>query len=267
MSETTPSEWLRDKWHFKFDEFKATMDRSEKECVDLRKIDELLFMLVCVHVSFKKIPSFIVEKGAEGRIISDKYSHSLFFHCLLESFPISSRIMFLSACGLYKNAYHSIRYALESMVQTLYIDSKHPYADRYTKTAILKEVENLSDYHGVRLLKAIEIENKAQIMTEYKNIDDEYKNLSRKVHFTYMQILTTSKDFLEKSLRPTKVDCAEVSKIYDSMRTVYDFFMFLLLNYFPELKEPLAENKEFAKTAKDHKLKLVCKTLNIKTNS
>lgn len=86
MSETNSSEWLRDKWHFKFDEFKATIDRSEKECVDLRKIDELLFMLVLVHVSLKKIPSFIVEKGAEGRIISDKYTHSLFFTVFLSRF-------------------------------------------------------------------------------------------------------------------------------------------------------------------------------------
>lgn len=146
------------------------------------------------------------------------------------------------------------------------MDSKHSNVDLYTKTEILKEVENLPHYRGVQLLKSLEIENKEQIMTEYKNIEDEYKNLSKKVHFTYRQILITSKDFMEKSLRPTKVDCAEVSKIYDSMRTVYDFFLFLLVNYFPELKEPLAENKEFAKTAKDHKLKLVCKALNIKAN-
>jgi hypothetical protein len=263
MSKTNPFEVLRDKWHFKFDDFKTTIDKSEKECGDLRKIDELLFMLFCTITSLKKIPSFIVEKEVEGRIISDKYKNSLYFHCFLEMFPVFSRIMFLCACGLYKNAYHSIRYALESMVQTLYIDSKHPYADLYTKTEILKEVENLPKYHGVQLIISFEIENKKQIDAEYNHIKDEYSNLSKKVHFTYLQIVATSKDFMDSSLIRKRIDCTEVSKIYHSMRTVYDFFMFLLLSYFPELKEPLAENKEFAKTAKDHELRLVCRTLKI----
>lgn len=137
---------------------------------------------------------------------------------------ISSCTVFLTACGLYKNVYHNIRYALESMVQTLYMDSKHSYADFPTKIAILIEVENLPRYRGVQLLKSLEIDNKEQIMREYSRIKEEYESLSRKVHFTFRQLLMTSKDFMESTLRSTKVDCREVRNIYDSMRTVYDFF-------------------------------------------
>lgn len=260
MDETSISERLRkDKWHFNFDEFQAFLEKSKRECTDLQKIHELFFMLACTLVSLSKIPSFFDE----NRYISEKYSQSLVFHCFLELLRSSSCIVFLSGCGLYKNAYHNIRHALESIVQTLYIDTRHPYVDFPSKIEILKEVEDIPQYHGVKLLKVLEIDHKEEIMKEYDRINKEYRNLSRKVHFTYRQLLVTSKDFMESSLRSTKTDCSEVSNIYNSMRTVYDFFFFLFLTYFPEIRKPLAENTEFIETAKSHNLTLLTKALGI----
>jgi len=169
----------------------------------------------------------------------------------------------MTACGLYKNAYHNLRYALESIVHCVYIDLKHPNADFRTKIEILNEVENLPQYHGVKLLKVLEINNKEEIRREYERINKEYKKLSRNVHFTYKQLLVTAKNVMEHRVSSTVTDCTEVSKIYDSMKIVYGFFLFLFLSYFPELKEPLAKNEEFVKTVKDHNLKLVCKILKV----
>lgn len=260
LSKTNSFEWLRrEKWHLNFDEFQVATEKSKKECGDLLKIFEFVFMLTCTLVAFSKIPSFFDENG----IMSERYSQSLLFHCFLELFRISSCNVFLTACGLYKNVYHNIRYALESMVQTFYLDSKHPHIDFPTKIEILKEVENLPNYRGVQLLKSSKTDKKEQIMREYRKIKEEYESLSRKVHFTYRQLLMTSKDFEESTLHSTKVDCGEVRNIYDSIRTVYEFFFLLFLTYFPEIKKPLTENKEFVKTVKDHNLKLLCKILRI----
>jgi len=258
MEKTNISERLRrDKWHFNFDEFQETLEKSKKECPHLQKINELFFMLACTAASLSKIPSFFDEDA----YISDKYSQSLVFHCFLELLRSSSCTIFLSGCGLYKNAYHNIRHVLESIVQTLYIDTRHPYVDFPTKIEILKEVEDLPQYRGVQLLKALEIDYKEEIMKEHIKINEEYKNLSKKVHFTYRQLLVTSKDFMESSLRSTKADCNEVSNIYYSMRTVYDTFFFLFLIYFPEIRKPLSENIEFIETAKNHNLTLLLKVL------
>lgn len=260
MNKTNSFEWLqREKFHVKFDEFQIAAEKSKKECGDLPKIEELLFMLACTLVAFSKIPSVFDE----NRIMIERYSQSLLFHCFIELFRISSCNIFLTACGLYKNVYHNIRFTLESMVQTSYMDSRHPHVEFPTKIEILKEVEDLPRYRGVQLLKSLKIDNKEQIMREYRKIKEEYESLSRKVHFTYRQLLMTSKDFEEYTLRSTKVDCSEARNIYDSMRTVYDFFFLLFLTYFPEVKKPLTENKEFVKTVKDHNLRLLCKMLRI----
>lgn len=260
MNKTDSFEWLRrDKWHYNFEEFQAAMDRSKQECADLKKIHEFFFMLSCICVTFYKMPSFFDK----DRMMTERYSQSLVFHCFLESLRISSCNTFLSASGLYKNAYHNIRYVLESIVQSLYMDSRHSMVYFPTKTEILEEVEDLPQYRGVQLLKAIKTDNKEQIMREYNRINEEYKNLSKKVHFTYRQLLETSKDFGESNLRSTKVDCTEVTEIYNSMKTVYDFFFLLLFTHFTEVKEPLTKNEEFVKAVKEHELKLTCEILGI----
>ncbi len=258
MKRKDPSEWLRrENWHFNFKDFHKTLEKSVKECTELPKINELLFIVGWIFATFLKIPKFFVE----GKV-SEKYRQSLTFTCFIEFMHNSNCTTFLTASGLYKNAYHNLRYALESIVHSTYIDLRHPDSDFKTKIEILDEVENLPAYHGVKLVKDLEISNKDDIMREYDKINKEYKKLSRNVHFTYRHLLVTEKNIIESSVHSTEMDCSEVSRIYDSMKTVYDFFIFLFLSYFPELKEPLTKNEEFTKAVKDHNLNLVCKILN-----
>lgn len=259
MSKHYSFEWLRrDKWHFYFDDFHKTLEKSKQECPDLSKINELLLVVACVFASFSKLSSFFIK----GKV-SEAYSQKLTFTCLIDLLRSSNSTTFMIACGLYKNAYHNIRYALESIVHSLYMDLRHPTVDFLTRIEILNEVEDLPNYRGVQLLKALEINNKEEIMREYDMISKEYKKLSKNVHFTYRQLLVTAKNVMESRVGSITTDCNEVSKIYDSMKIVYDFFLFLLLSYFPEIKRPLVKDDEFTKTVKDHNLKLVCQVLNI----
>ena len=259
MSKKDHLDWLRrEKWHFSFKEFPKNLKKSIAKCHDLQKINELLLIVALVYASFVKLPSIFIDKK-----VSKAYSQKLTFTCFIDLMRTTNCTTFMIGNGLYKNAYHNIRYSLESIVHSLYMDLRHPNADFQTKIEILDEVENLPNYRGVKLVKALEINNKDEIMREYKGINKEYKKLSKNVHFTYRQLLVTAKKVRESNVHSTEIDCTEVSKIYDSMKTVYDFFLFLVLSYFPELKEPLAKNEEFTQTVIDHNLKLVCKVLQI----
>lgn len=256
MSKANSFEWMRrDKWHIpKFDEFQAVMEKSKKECGDLHKLNELILTLGFTLLAFPKIPSFFNE----NRFISEKYSQSFVFTSFMELLRGSARIVFLTGCGLYKNAYHDIRYALESIVQSYYLDSRHPNADFPTKIAILKEVEDLPQYRGVRLIKKFRLPKK-----DMKILNEEYGRLSRKIHFTHGQLVVTATDVMESSYCSAEVDCSEVSNVYYSMRMLYGIFFFLFLTYFPEVRTTLLENNEFVKIVKDHNLNLLSKVLSI----
>lgn len=138
----------------------------------------------------------------------------------------------------------------------MYIDSKHPNIDFPTKMEILKEVEDLPDYRGVRLIKKLEIEHKDEIKKEYKK-------LSAKVHFTHEQLAVTASDVMDSNYHATNVDCTEVSNVYDSMRMLYDIFFFLFLAYFQEIKEELKTNIGFIEQIKVHNLVLLSKALDV----
>ncbi len=106
------------------------------------------------------------------------------------------------------------------------------------------------------MVQKLGIEDKDKII-------EQYKRLSAKVHFPNEQHVVTASDIMESNYHATKVDCNEVSNIYDSMRIFYDIFLFLFLIYFPELKKPLIENTEFVKIVKDHNLYLLLKALRL----
>ena len=163
MSEKPRLDWFRrEKWNLNFEDFSKCSEKSIEQCSDLFKINELLFIVGWVYASFLKIPSFFVNHK-----VSKTYSQKLAFTCLIDLMHSTNCTTFMTACGLYKNAYHNIRYALESIVHSVYMDLRHPNADFRTKIEILNEVENLPKYHGVQLLKALEINNKEEIMREY----------------------------------------------------------------------------------------------------
>jgi len=252
MSETKYDGMIRkDKWHFpKFDDFQNAMEKSKIECPDLTKMNELIVTLGLTLTTFSKVPSFFNK----DRYVSERYSQSLFFTCFINLLRSSFDTVYLCGCGLYKNAYLNIRYALESIIQSLYLDSKHPNTDFPTKIEILKEVQDLPEYRGVQLVKKLDIVHK-------KEIEEEYRKLSKKIHFTYRQLVVTSYTIMEHSFGPTHVDCNDVSNIYNSMRMLYDIFFLLFLTYFTEIKKPLVENREFVETVKTHNLILLSKVL------
>ena len=47
------------------------------------------------------------------------------------------------------------------------------------------------------------------------------------------------------------------------MGKMYDVFFFLVMSYFPEIKEELKKNPDFTKYIKMHHLVLLSKTLNV----
>lgn len=240
----------RDRWHLNFDEFQAALERSKKDCADLHRMNEFILTLAFASVAFLRTPSFFDE----NRNISERYSQSLVFTTFLELFRNSHHTLYLSSCGLYKNAYHNMRYALELMVQSSYIDSKYPNADFPTKIEILKKIEGKWEYRGSNLID--------KLTTAYKGkIKNEYQRLSKKVHSSHRQLLFTAFNFMDRGYSSVYVDCSNVSNIYDSMTRLHGIFFLLFLTHFPEIKKVLVENEEFVKTIKDHNLILLSKVL------
>lgn len=250
--------WIpRDKWCvIKTDEFQVAMEKSKKECVNLTKMNELIFALACTAIAFLKVPSFFDE----DRYVSERYSQSLVFTWFIESLRNSTCTVYLSGCGLYRNAYQNIRYALESIIRASYFDSSYPDVDFPTKVEIQKEVEDLPKYWGVRLVRKLNVSYKKETIEVVKN---EYKKLSRKIHSDPVQFVATAKNFMERSYSAVYVDCSDVTSIYDSMRVLHDVFFLLLLTHFPEIRKQLVKNEEFVKTIKSHNLNLSSKILRI----
>ena len=233
--------------------FREIAKKSKKECgSDLEKMRKLTCDLIpyFYKASDKTFP--IKEKE---KIL--KYCESLVATCFWESFRTCGHIMFLSVNGLYRNAFDNIRHLLESIVQALYIDLRHPTIPLNMKIEILKEIEDKREYHAIRLIDELEIEHKDKLKKEYKE-------LSRIIHPSHKQIVATLSDILEDKGAPSAVDCKEISKIFNSMIRSFDIFFFLFMTYFPEVKEELVKNSDFIKAVKTYKLTLLSKVLGIK---
>jgi hypothetical protein len=195
-------------------------------------------------------------EGVNEKHVSPKCVHSLVFSCYLESFRISGHTLFLALNGLYRNAFDNIRHLLESVVQALYIDLRHPKTDLNTKIEILKEVEDKTEYHAIRLIGALRIEHK-------ETLQSEYKKLSKIIHPSHKQIVATMTDIIKERGVPATVDCEEIGRIYDSVLKMYDIFFFLFLNYFTEIRQSLTKNADFVNNIKNYKLYLTSKALEI----
>ena len=235
--------------------FRDVAKESKEECRDeLERIRQLMYTIPFVFKAF------------ENRMKVDlpKYLNSLVFSCFMELFRNSGHILFLSCNGLYRNAFHEIRYVLESVVQTLYVDIEHPKANIVTKIEVLKEIEDKVEYRCARLIDKLEI---GSPHARHKNVlTKEYKKLSKLIHPSHRQVEVTLAEVStggDKGI-PATVDCEEISKIFDSTKMMYDIFFFLLIDHFPELKEPLKNNPDFIKSIKVHKLTLLLKVLEIR---
>ena len=106
--------------------------KSKEECRnELEQMRQLMYAV---------IP--FIHKAIENRmkVHMPKYLNSLIYSCFMELFRKSGHILFLSFNGLYRNAFHEIRYVLESVLQAYYIDKGHPEAEIIAKLEVLKEI-------------------------------------------------------------------------------------------------------------------------------
>jgi hypothetical protein len=245
------SNWYS-KWHIDFKEYQEAITKSQAECEDLKAMNKLLLILAQTHVAFLKSTFFFDEK----RFAKERYSQSLVYTSFLELFRNLHNTVFLSACGLYKNAYHNIRYALEFIIQSYYIDTELPNGNFNDRTRRLSEIENKPKYRGTPLL------NKLNIPSVLKEeIANEYTKLHKRVHSTSKQFVYTAYHFMDNHYTALYLDIIEVSKIYNSSVKMMDFFYYLLLNQFPELKKELIKNKDFLEVITDYDLPLMHKQL------
>lgn len=235
--------------------FRDISKKSKEECRDeLERMRQLMAMV---------IP--FIFKALKNRMKADlpKYLNSLVFSCFTELFRNSGHILFLSSRGLYRNAFHEIRYVLESVVQTLYVDIEHPKAKVMTKIEVLKEIEDKLEYHCSRLIDKLEI---GLPHARHKDVlKKEYKKLSKLIHPSHRQVEVTLAEVSTGGGKgvPATVDCEEISRIYDSTKMMYDIFFFLLIDHFPELKEPLKKNPGFIKCIKLYNLTLLSRVLSV----
>jgi hypothetical protein len=192
--------------------FKNVSKKTLSDCPEaIEKIREISFFS---GLFFQFFYQYQKEKADE----IGKWGNSLYHACMLELFRTYGTILFLTINGLYRSAFDSIRHALESIVQAIYIDGKHPNTDIITKIEILKEIEDRREYHAVRLIDELKIAHKDVLKIEYKE-------LSKVIHPSHKQILLTMQDIKEQGEGiPITVDSNEISKIYDATKRMTDIY-------------------------------------------
>lgn len=233
---------------------KITKESTEKCANELERIRKF-FYETFTHFEPNVNECYDV-KNKDARAISPKCAHSLVYARYLESWRVSAHTLFLALNGLYRNAFDNIRHLLESAVQALYIDLRHPKTNLATKIEILKEVEDKTEYHAIRLIGELRMEHKDILQREYKK-------LSKIIHPSHKQVVATITDIVQRRGVPATVDCEEVERIYESIVTMYDIFFFLFLNYFTEVRETLTKDANFVNDIKTYKLYLTSKALKV----
>jgi hypothetical protein len=231
--------------------FRTTAKKSKKECGKLlEELRKATFFCGLFKLYYTCLKKYKEKYGAWGM--------ALHHACLLDLFKISGHILFLSYNGLYRNAFDNIRYALESIVQALYIDIRHSKTPLAVKIEIWKEVEDKREYHASHIISELKpLEHKDVLLKEYKE-------LSGIIHPSHKQVITLMHEIKSTEKMATSVDCEEIAKIRNSMLRMYDIFFFLVTNYFPELKESLKKDTDFIKGIESYKLYLLSKALDIK---
>jgi hypothetical protein len=250
---------LRDHSHL-LKSFQETISKSEKECGS--KLEEIRELCYSLNRCFGE---FMVSDFSTGKL-----ANSLTFWCYVESTEISGFTLYLSYCGLYRNAFDNIRHILESMVQSVYIDINHPGSSLKTKLEILKEIEDKKEYHASRLLQEkLDFKSLGCEGLDCKGLlNTAYKDLSKMVHPSHEKVIATFNDFMHSSENKSVilVNCAEVSKIFDSLKIVFDIFYVLIAANFPEFKKVMKKDQNFLDTVEKFNLTLLKKVLDNPNN-
>ena len=235
--------------------FQDNIQKSKDECGNkLADIRDLSYNFFHCFGSF-----------ADGNTF-ERFKDSLVFWWYVESTEISVYTLYLSYCGLYRNAFDNIRHVLESIVQALYIDVNHPNTSLQTKLEILKEIEDKREYHASRLLQ-----EKLSFKSEFCEgldckgaLNTSYKDLSKIVHPSHKKVIATIRDAVGLSKNKglsELVDCGEVARVFDSLKIVYDVFYVLVLTEFPDFLPFMKNDKDFVACVKKYELSTLGKVL------
>ena len=228
------SGWSKN-WHLNFTEFQDALKTSESN-EEVRKINRLILTLGQTLITFGKIPNFFDE----NREVNLRYSQSLIFTSFVELLRNLHQTVFLTACYLYKNANHNIRYSLEFILQSYYIDEKFPNNEFSERIKALREIEGKRKYRGRALVNELNIPS--EIKEHVKTV---YLNLHKKVHADHEQFYLTAYHVNDTKHHSVYFDENELKRISELIFNVLDFFYFLLLTRFPELKTGLLCNEDF----------------------
>ncbi len=219
--------------------FKETSERCHSESENMR-----LLVFDTVHVLPTLVPS-------------ERFRISLMEIRIVELARLLIHIVFLTMSGLYRNAFDNIRYILESMVQSLYIDSRHPSSGLRARIEILKEIEDKREYRAISLIDKLEIDHKDALKKQYKN-------LSQIIHPSHRSVV----EILGYGQTPSglgfvaPIDCKEISNIFNSMRMTIDMILFLYVSCLPTAgREKFRSNRNLIKYCDKYTLVLVSKTL------
>lgn len=191
-------------------------------------------------------------------LLHEKIRFSLMDMRILELWRLTVHILYLSLSGLYKNAFDNIRYIFESLIQSVYIDSRHSVSSLRTRIEILKEVEDKREYRAVNLIDRLEIDHK-------DSLKKEYKRLSRIIHPSHRSIV----EFLDFAQKPSSakmfvapINCKEISDIFESMKIVFDMVWFLYISCASEKrKKQLQSDSGLIKYSKKYNLILLSKII------
>jgi hypothetical protein len=233
--------------------FSKVLKKSRKKCGDkLEEIRKLTF------VSGDFFSSYWAFRRKHQREIA--WGHALHHALLLELFRTSGKILYLSSHGLYRNAYDEIRHALESFIQAIYIDNRHPKSSLVTKVEILKEVEGRREYRAQSLIHQLVIGHKDKL-------DQQYKELSGKIHPSHKEIVTVLRDIRRNQREPVTVDCDEITNIYESMIKMYDILFFLVFSHYPRLRNQMKKDKKFIAKVGLYRLNLVAEAIGVRARA
>ncbi len=228
--------------------FKSIAEKSKKNYGnELEQIRQLTLLYPLFEKAFRE----------QRTKIPFKYNNSLVQWSYCESQRLSAHILFLTMNALYKNAYDNIRYMIESIIQSSYLDGRHLESTLATKLEIWREIENGRDYHAQSLIGKLELGEQREQRTI---LQLEYKKLSQIIHFGRRQMLCTIADILspEDQGIPAKINKIEITGISNSLRSAYDMFFLLVIASFPELTESLNKDRVFLDMIKKLNMPLLC---------
>lgn len=219
--------------------FKETSEKCSSESDKMR-----VLVLDTIHL----LPSLMP---------SEKLRISLIDIRVFELARLMTHVLYLSMSGLYRNAFDNIRYTLESVVQSLYVDSRHSNSSLRTRIEILKEVEDKREYRAVSLIDELEIDHK-------DTLKKQYKKLSQTIHPSHRSII----EFLNYGVQPSNlqflapVSCKEISDVFESSRMTLDMVLFLYVSLSSNArKEQLKNNSDLFKYCEKYDLVLLSKIL------